>query len=103
LRVPVERDLVDLPAEIGNVLGDERLDRLAVPDDRLGLGEERDLDPQLPTVDVAKQERGVEIADREERVGDGGGVRKRRRGEIDPCAVRCGRQAAVARLVRNTW
>ena len=89
LRVVIERDLLDAAVEIRDVLGDERLDGPALgPLDDPRPGQERGLGPEGLVVDGAVQDRRMEVADREERVRDLGGVGERRRDEVDPLALR---------------
>jgi hypothetical protein len=91
LGVEVERDLLDAPVQIGDVLGDERLDALArAPFDDPGAGQERGLGPERLPGDRAVQDDRVELADREERVGDPGGVGEGSRDQVDPAPL--GRQ-----------
>jgi hypothetical protein len=54
LGVEVVRDLVDTPVEVGDVLGDERLDLLALPLDNPGVGQQRDLGPKRLAINMAQ-------------------------------------------------
>ena len=100
LSVVVERDLLDAPVEIGDVLGDTRLDRLTFgPLDDPRLGKKRGLRVELLPVDPPVQHGRVEIADREERIRDGSRVGERRGDDVDPLARRSDRKRSqVCRL-----
>ena len=101
LRVPVERDLLEATVEIGHVLGDEHGDLLAVPRHGPRAGQERRLGPKGLVVDVAEQKRGMEPADREQRVGDRRGVREGGPDEIHSLARRCATFTAVGAALRR--
>ena len=62
LGVEVVGDLLDAPVEIGDVLGDERLDPLALPLDDPGVGQQRDLGPERLAVDLAEHQDRVLLA-----------------------------------------
>jgi hypothetical protein len=92
LRIPVACDLVDAPAHERHELRDQHLGRLAVHLDLLVLGQERDLDLERIAFIVAQVDGRVLVADREQRVSDGGRIGERGRVEVDALAPRDGRE-----------
>jgi len=96
LGVAVERDLVKAPVEVGDVLRLERLDPPAVPADGRAVRQQRRLGAEALPVDPAQQEGRAEPGDREERVGDAGRGRERRRAEVRAGGVRGERQPRQA-------
>jgi hypothetical protein len=87
LGVQVDRHLRDAAVQVGAELRLQRLDPAAVPRHHLGVRQQRGLDLERHPLDFTEDD-GVQLSDREQRVGDPGRVGERRKQEIDPSLVR---------------
>jgi hypothetical protein len=93
LRVEVDRGLLQAAVEEGHVLRDQHAHALTGrPFDDLRERQERGLGVEDLAVDVSVEDRGIEIGDREQRVGHRGGVRERRGHEVATRGIRCQRK-----------
>ena len=100
LGVEVQRDLLDAPVDEGHVLRDPRLDPLVLaPLDHPRLRQQRGLRVERLALDPAAEDHRAQVVDGEERVGDLGGIRERRRRDVDPFAL--GRHRELVQVGRR--
>ena len=100
LGVVVDRDLLDAPVDVGHVLRDADLHPLTLaPLDHPRLRQQSGLGVERLALDLAAEDHRLQVADREQRVGDLGGIRERRRRDVEPLAV--GRHRELVQIRRR--
>jgi hypothetical protein len=95
LGVEVDRDFEDAPVHVGDEVGDPRLDLPAVPLDEVGRRKLSHLEAELVATLRAELDHLAQLALREERVGDRGGIGERGLRPVDPRLARGGARGAA--------